>query len=115
MNILLRLARLQAQLTQEELADLTGSSVVSVWRWENGATPSAYHQQLLCRHLHKAPRELGWKVRSEKKSSSHGCVLDPLMPSPPPAFVGRQPVLTFLHKQLRLPGQQLVAVVGLPG
>lgn len=115
MNVLLRQARLRAGLTQEELAEMIGTTAVSIWRWERGAVPSPYYQQQVCASLGCTPPELGWPVARDCEQPDT-CVLDPLLASPPDPLFGRQQVLTLLEKQLRVSiGQQSIGIVGLPG
>src|SRR6266700_1543722 len=52
--------RHQRQWSQQELANLIGTTPVNVSRWERGVTsPSPYFRQQLCTLLGKSPYELG--------------------------------------------------------
>ena len=117
MNILLRNARLQAHLTQEDLADVLGSNQTSVWRWENGVIPSSYYRQLLCDYFQQSPEMLGWPAFQQRQSKKPGeCLVDPLLLSPSHLLRGRPHVLTFLQKRLGLAGKcQCIGIIGVAG
>lgn len=71
MNVLLRHARDQAKLTQEELANALGTTSISVWRWENGKNrPSPYFQMIICAYFNRPPAAFGWSEASHKVKSS---------------------------------------------
>jgi len=96
LNPRLREARVERGWSQQELADLAGTTPVNISRWENGLTfPSPYFRQQLGEVFGKTLAELG------------------LLPPPPndsrvgdipitrnPYFTGREPLLAFLHKRL---------------
>jgi tetratricopeptide (TPR) repeat protein/transcriptional regulator with XRE-family HTH domain len=100
LNPHLRDARLERGWSQQELADLVGTTFVSISRWENGETfPTPYFRQQLCELFGKTPAELG------------------LVPPPPPAhdsrvsnipiartplFTGRAALLALLHHRLSI-------------
>lgn len=96
LNPRLRDARVGRGWSQQELADLVGTTPVNISRWENGLTfPSPYFRQRLGKVFGKTLAELG------------------LLPPPPadsrvgdipitrnPYFTGREPLLALLHKRL---------------
>src|SRR5437588_6977139 len=100
LNPRLHEARVERGWSQQQLADLLGTTPVNISRWENGSTsPSPYFRQRLCEVFDKTPAELG---------------LVPPPPPPPPQafrignipitrnrfFTGREPLLALLRKQL---------------
>lgn len=72
----LRRARDAAGLTQEELAELIGSSERTVRRWERGELPSKYYQQRLCEVLATSLEELGFKTARQFARQDHPPQLD---------------------------------------
>lgn len=66
MNVLLRCARLQEGLTQEQLADILGVSSMSIWRWESGKMPSAFYRLAICAYFKRPPAEFGWPQHARK-------------------------------------------------
>jgi transcriptional regulator with XRE-family HTH domain len=117
MSNLLRAARLQAGLTQEDLAQAVGTSTISIWRWEHGAFPSLYYQQQLCHYFNTSPEEMGWASWNEAPHKTpRVCLVDPLASPSPHPLLGHQTVLAFLQNRVWPPdGQHHVGVVGLPG
>lgn len=60
-NERLRLARMEQNLTQADLAEKVGTTFETVSRWERGVkTPSAYFRKKLCVVLGKTAEELGF-------------------------------------------------------
>src|SRR5690242_15559656 len=59
-NILLRQARDEEKLTQQELADKIGTTALNVGRWEGGKVfPNPYFRHKLCEFFKKSDKELG--------------------------------------------------------
>ncbi len=95
-NPLLRKARLDRGLSQKQLADLVGTTPVSISRWENGAVfPTRYYRQRLSAALEKSPAELGLLSPSLQDSRVETI---PIMRNP--FFTGREHLLDLLHKRL---------------
>jgi transcriptional regulator with XRE-family HTH domain len=60
LNIQLRTARQEKNLTQQELAGKLEVTKLTVGRWERGTThPDAYYRRKLCHFFQKTPEELG--------------------------------------------------------
>lgn len=67
MNTFLRYIRLQAGLTQEELANALGVTSMSIWRWESGKNmPSPFFRMAICAYFHRSPAEFGWPPTREQ-------------------------------------------------
>jgi transcriptional regulator with XRE-family HTH domain len=67
MNTILRYARLQEGLTQEELASILGTTAMSIWRWESGKTvPSTFYRMAICAYFKREPAEFGWPQNYSK-------------------------------------------------
>jgi transcriptional regulator with XRE-family HTH domain len=59
-NLLLRQARDDEKLTQQDLADKLGTTALNVGRWEGGkAFPNPYFRRKLCEFFNKPDKELG--------------------------------------------------------
>jgi tetratricopeptide (TPR) repeat protein/transcriptional regulator with XRE-family HTH domain len=91
-NLRLRQARLDQGWSQQELADLLGTTPVNISRWENGVIfPSPYFRQRLSEAFGKSPDALG-------------LTRDPRIEHIPiarnPYFTGREHLLALLHERL---------------
>src|SRR5947209_7760810 len=95
LNARLRNARVEHGWSQQELADLIGTTPVNISRWENGSHfPIPYFRQRLCEVFGKAPAELGLVPVSD---SSRIWTI-PIAHNP--LFTGREDLLALLHKRL---------------
>ena len=138
-------ARNDRGLSQQEVADLIGSTHVNVSRWERGITrPSPYFRRKLCALFGKTEVELDLVVSHDDSESSGdttpsvvhssaavapvidtqevgpvhpGAIYDPAIPLPPAiALVGRELDLARIKQRLRGVGNvALTALNGLPG
>jgi DNA-binding XRE family transcriptional regulator len=124
MNIFLKRARLQAGLTQEELAKAISTSLTSIWRWEQGTRPSPFYQTILCTYFQLEPAELGWHSQKETRGRKPGqgspsrlpSLVDPFLPPLLAPLLGRESILADWQKQLCLPDSpHLFGILGLPG
>ena len=116
MNVCLRRARQRARLTQEELANRLGTSVVSIWRWEQGALPSPYYRQQLCAYFGFTANELGWPLPRKGSSGEREVFVDPVITPPMQEIGGREAILATLTASLdRSGGARCVGLTGLPG
>jgi len=96
LNSRLHDARLERGWSQQQLADLVGTTFVNISRWENGLNfPVPYFRQKLCEVFGKTPAELGL-VPPRLHATRVWTV--PFMRNP--FFTGREPLLTLLHEQL---------------
>ncbi len=96
LNSRLQEARLERGWSQQELAELVGTTAVNISRWENGATfPFPHFRQKLSKVFGKTPAELG--LLSLQPLSSR-IVNIPIARNP--FFTGREPLLDLLHKRL---------------
>jgi transcriptional regulator with XRE-family HTH domain len=75
-NVRLRTRRERQNWTQEQLAEMIGTTAVSISRWENGLTPSSHFRTQLCEQFHCTPQELGW-FEDELGDTEEGPVLVP--------------------------------------
>jgi transcriptional regulator with XRE-family HTH domain len=67
MNIFLRRTRVQAGLTQEQLASALGTTPISIWRWESGKNmPSYYFRAIICAYFKRPPTAFGWPLTSNR-------------------------------------------------
>jgi len=138
-------ARNNRNLSQQEVADLVGSTHVNVSRWERGITrPSPYFRRKLSTLFGKTEAELDLVVSRDDSELSHdatlpavhgssavaplasgqdigpvhpGAIYDPVIPLPP-AFelIGRELDLARIKQRLRGVGNvALTALNGLPG
>ena len=107
-NRLLKEQRIQHYLTQSQLAEKVGTTVVNVNRWESGVTfPTLYFRQKLCELFLKTPEKLGLVPETERQVQTAAMV----SPSFPDIwnvpfqrnsfFTGREDVLDRLHKVLK--------------
>lgn len=70
MNMFLRTSRLQEGLTQAKLADILGTTTMSIWRWESGKTiPSPFYRAAICSYFKKPPGAFGWPQSHRKITS----------------------------------------------
>lgn len=118
-NLLLRKARKERNLSQPKLAELVGTTFVSISRWESGAhSPSPYFCQKLCEFFGKSSVELGLVQQSsdaqeQTNGKNSGRIAEPNQAPPSPAsgiwnmpirhsplFTGRDDLLKRLHDQL---------------
>jgi tetratricopeptide (TPR) repeat protein/DNA-binding XRE family transcriptional regulator len=131
-------------LSQQEVAELIGSTHVNVSRWERGITrPSPYFRRKLCALFGKTEAELDLLVFSDDEHSGAttspatpgsantppvlngqevgpvhpGAIYDPAIPLPPAiALIGREQDLIRIKQRLRGVGNvALTALNGLPG
>lgn len=94
-NPRLREARLDRGWSQQDLADLVGTTPVNISRWENGSNfPSPYFRQRLSEILGKTPAELGLM------SLSHDSRIANIPITRSPFFTGRERLLALLHERL---------------
>src|SRR5260370_22569220 len=104
MNTFLRRARLQTNLTQEELASALGTTAVSIWRWEAGGKPSPFFREAICDYFHLSPAELGWPSRREtgtSRGSPLPSLIDPSIPGVPAGpLMGQQTLLAQIQELL---------------
>ena len=113
--------------SQQKVADLIGSTVVNVSRWERGVTfPSPYFRRQLCELFDKDAVALGLFHVQENDAqttlplpSDKQVVYDPAMPLPLRTvndLVGRDQLVEHLKQQLYASKNvTLVALHGLPG
>ena len=113
--------------SQQKVADLIGSTVVNVSRWERGVTfPSPYFRRQLCELFDKDASALGLFHVQENDAettlplpSDKQVVYDPAMPLPLRTvndLVGRDQLVEHLKQQLYASKNiALVALHGLPG
>jgi DNA-binding XRE family transcriptional regulator len=118
-NLFLRLARINAGLTQEDLADALGTSAVSVSRWERGENiPSKYFRQKICALFRLSEQELGWPVIEDDEEGEQdfpqigsSFLLDPCLPTGRATVVGQQSLL----KDIACSPTRTIGLIGLPG
>jgi transcriptional regulator with XRE-family HTH domain len=116
-NILLRIARTNAGLTQDELADVLGVTVMTVYRWERGEnTPNPFFRGRLCKLFQLSEQELGWPTieeEEEKKWSRYDSafLVDPYIPTGKATPVGQQSLL----KEMASSRHHTIGLTGLPG
>src|SRR6266571_3324068 len=91
-NPRLREARLGRGWSQQQLAELIGTTFVNISRWENGENfPSPYFRQRICDTFGKTPAELGLLPLSSGSRIWN-------LPNPRnPFFTGREQLLKLLH------------------
>jgi transcriptional regulator with XRE-family HTH domain len=119
-NIILKQQRLKQSLTQEQLAEKLGTTVMNVSRWERGIiSPGLHFQQKLCDLFQLSPHELGLQS-SEDIAAIGRCrpkIIDPALPltlKNTPDGIGRRTLLNQLIQQI-LSGSTSIALTGLPG
>jgi len=105
-------ARVEHGWSQQKLAELLGTTPVSISRWENGVNhPFPYFQERMCEVFGKTPAELGLLSSPDEAGES----LQSQGESPPapgvsrintipnmrnPFFIGRENLLAALHERL---------------
>ena len=135
-NLLLKQARLEQGLTEEELAEAIGTTKVSISRWENDSSkkPSQRFYQKLLKTLKKQSiQELGFGLEDEEQkpqqpSQANDTIAEEVHPQKPsiwsvprrnPFFTGREDILERLYRMLTNTeeGQPTrpVAITGLGG
>ena len=96
LNSRLHDARLDRGWSQQDLAELVGTTSVNISRWENGSNfPSPYYRQKLCDVFGKTPAELGL---IPPRLAANRIWTVPFIRNP--FFTGREPLLTLLHERL---------------
>jgi transcriptional regulator with XRE-family HTH domain len=117
-----RLAKLRAQqnLSQIQLADLLGTTKLTVSRWERGVmSPRRYFIERLCRVFECEESALGFSHETETLASQEqvGVLSDSALPLLEIPLVGRENELSRLQERLCMTEEQvaLVAIHGLPG
>jgi tetratricopeptide (TPR) repeat protein/DNA-binding XRE family transcriptional regulator len=96
LNSRLRDARLERGWSQQQLADLVGTTFVNVSRWENGSNfPIPYFRQKLCQVFGKTPAELGLVPPLPHASRVWNVPF-----THNPFFTGREDLLALLHERL---------------
>ena len=96
LNSRLHDARLDRGWSQQDLAELVGTTFVNISRWENGSNfPNPYYRQKLCEVFGKTPAELGL---IPPRSHANRIWTVPFIRNP--FFTGREPLLTLLHERL---------------
>lgn len=96
-NYRLRQERIGHDWRQRDLAELVGTTVVTVRRWERGShQPSAYFQAKLCALFGKSAEQLGLCGEGSAKSLSLWTIPSPRNPN----FTGRDELLERLAQHL---------------
>jgi transcriptional regulator with XRE-family HTH domain len=112
-NRLLKQAREAAGLSQDDLANLLGTTASTISGWERREhQPSAYFREKLCSVLEKSAIELGLLPPAERTAVP--AIYDPLIPLPI-VLVGRDEYLTRLRQRLQVSGAAFMVLLGLPG
>lgn len=63
MRITLKAARVNANLTREDVAKALGVTMKTVWSWENGKTkPNLKYVEKICGLFGRSYDEIQWKV-----------------------------------------------------
>ncbi len=122
-NSSLRIAREQRGWSQARLAELLGTSSISVSRWERGAVqPSPYFREKLYSLFDKDAENLGLLTETEVSSQPQmetPYLLDPLLPSQvlsSTGLIGREDLLLSLTQQLHAESHpSTLTLYGLPG
>jgi transcriptional regulator with XRE-family HTH domain len=134
-NLLLKQARLELGLTQEELAETIETTKVSISRWENDSSKKPeprYYRKLLIALKKQSLQELGFGLEEEEQklqqaddtTTDEGHPRQPSVWSMPytrrnPFFTGREDILARLFRLLATTeeGQPIrpVAITGLGG
>lgn len=92
-------ARLERGWSQEQLAELVGTTFVNISRWENGSNfPSPYYRKKLCKVFGKTPAELGLVPTPLSSPPAHRVWTVPITRNP--FFTGRETLLALLHERL---------------
>ncbi len=116
----LRLERERRGWSQARLAEMLGTSTLSISRWERGTVhPSPYFREKLSALFKKDARALGLLVKIQEAPSEQLTITDPLLPSqalPSAGIIGRERLLHSLTRQLcSEPTTPAIALHGLPG
>ncbi len=135
-NQQLRHERERRAWSQQDVADMVGTTPLNVGRWERGITmPNPYFRQKLCEVFEKTAQELGLVpelVETEKATEvqSHAAAISPSQEDSPSFwnvpysrnlfFTGREDILmrlrkAFLHKQQPIAIAQPQVISGLGG
>ncbi|HKF37314.1 MAG TPA: tetratricopeptide repeat protein, partial [Ktedonobacteraceae bacterium] len=110
-------ARMKREWSQQDVADLIGTTGLNVSRWERGITrPGPYFRAKLCELFGKSPQELDLEPATPS-STQNEPVYDGAIPlRPPTRLVGRENELAGLKQRLFAGGiAALTALNGLPG
>lgn len=114
-NNLLKFARMDAGLTQEELAEMLGVSGITIYRWERGEThPHLYFRSRLCKIFQLSEQALGFQEKAESDPPlDHGSsfLIDPCLPASPTVPLGQQSLL----KEIGSSHYHMIGLTGLPG
>lgn len=118
-NIILKQQRLKHSLTQGQLAEKLGTTIMNVSRWERGLiSPGLHFQHKLCGLFQLSPSELGLQSSEDiPKEISRPKIIDPALPltlKNTPDGIGRHTLLNQLIQQI-LAGSTSIALTGLPG
>jgi len=121
-NLKLQEERLRRAWSQQELADLLGTTHNNVSRWERGLTrPNLYFRLKLREVFALTESQLGLKAKETEVLSPSARapqpIFDPLIPLPPaPGLVGRDELLNEIKKRILSPPALAVSALnGLPG
>lgn len=112
-NRLLKRAREIRGLSQDDLANLIGTTASTISDWERHQhQPSPYFRDKLCSILEKSPIELGLLPIEELAGGSS--LYDPLIPLPTP-LIGRDETVAHLRQRLQGKRTTCTVLIGLPG
>lgn len=118
MNHLLRKARLSAGLTQQQLADVIGTCLLSIWRWEHGTLPNLLYRQRLCSFFRTSEKALGFPEQDALSSSVHSLAhvtrIDPALPTLPTPLIGCTALFATIKQEV-MHAHQPISLSGLPG
>lgn len=120
-NIYLRLARRDAGLTQEDLAEELDISSMTVYRWESGQRlPGRFQLARLCTLFGKTAAELGWAETDIEKEQpmllNPSLFFDPSVPVGRPVLAGQGELLKTLQAHCLVPSRRRrVGLIGIPG
>src|SRR5579871_3282820 len=118
-NLRLKYERESHNWSQEDVAELVGTSAVNVSRWERGITfPNPYFRHKLCVLFEKSAQALGL-FQDLPDPGSPAPLYDPALPLPftrQQTLIGREHELTILKQRLCQDEYQgPIALHGLPG
>lgn len=121
-NIFLRLARMDAGLTQEEMAEELDVSTMTVYRWESGQKmPSRFQRLRICALFGRSESELGWPGGEEEEEKPTDVRMpscsDPSIPIGRPTLAGQREILKAMQSSCLAPptGQRRIGMIGIPG